>query len=962
MRPAYLAYLVRPRFRFAPILCFILFSLPFCAPGRTKVQPSDTNYYIHNNPSFSFIFSESFLEGDKKNLIHKKLHYYNDVYKEFFNSKLKQKPVYIFASSQNQISNASTSAVPFLRALFYPTGVDMMQNMSNISWADTVIAHEMAHVFQLGQTSPHLKYLNKIFGNSEVIFIPLPVFFNVNMVMPLFLLEGHATLNESLFAPGGRLYSGFVRALVFSQIKHKFKNTNHFIKNYLVNITEDTFSTQQPYFHGAYFFNSLLKKYKLKTINSMFKNHAEYFMFPLAFVSVKSAFESTFDRSFESLTNHYIQTYLPLAGQQNQSKEPALFHSRTCPPFNKKGDEIFFLSPDLKSTPVLSVFNLKTGKWKRQRKVFKSGKVFKIGNEYYVSSSDKINTTQRAYGLFSEGMYMINKYKSQSVQDIRGNDVLSIDTSDNMSGFRLLLNGKFYDYTHSPALFGPDGKVYYFKQDGDRRVMYKNKEPVFQFKGFYGKPVEIDEQGIVYFISATLYGSSLFAWIPGGGIYRLSSSDVVVNAVRGNKDRFLVCELEPDSYSYKMIPLQERPEAPAFYDYSFPQTKLVSSRPEETASYKSSNDISYSTYYSLWRLRFNGLELGGFYDAITGYNGTFGITFSDPMAYNSIQFTYQASYENWAIRSKYTNQAYRLSWDIQHIYSEGPENFSGSRTYAYIHELSQGFSFPFFKTGYWKSRLYWKNALSSLELKPRQNQLQNHTTYHLSMEPSLQLQYGRKYSQNFDFHRKFFTEVSLQYRLGLSNELYSWRLKTKSHYTVNWGWEFYTTPFFTYQRALKPKSLPFRYFLPLSADRRMEFLNSLSFPVGRRIFEETNDYLSAGLKLQKFIEVPLYFARFPLSLISLTPTLGGRYLRFLDNDKQEYPHFVEWTFGIKTGILIHHKVKAKIHVYSGWSHSLNSFLSFFTQETKQRSPAKEGGLNKQPENNFYLGFQFQAGI
>ena len=172
-------------------LLLIFFSLP--AFSSIKVESSDIDYYIHDSPSFSLIFSESFLETNKKTFshIHEKISYYDDIYREAFQKKLKEKPIYVFASPKNQISNAVTSSIPFLRVLFFPTGVEKMTELAATSWEDTVIAHEMAHIFQLGQISDSLKYIQPVFRNSEVIFLPFPIFLNVNLVMPLFLLEGH---------------------------------------------------------------------------------------------------------------------------------------------------------------------------------------------------------------------------------------------------------------------------------------------------------------------------------------------------------------------------------------------------------------------------------------------------------------------------------------------------------------------------------------------------------------------------------------------------------------------------------------------------------------------------------------------------------------------------------------------------------------------------------------------------
>ena len=549
---------------------FFLFSALFLAGAfsfASKLQSSDLQYYIHENPEFSFIFSKNFLHEKEFHFIYKKLHYYNQIYLKNFQRKLKENPSYIFASPNNQISNGITSGSP-LKAIIFPTGVELMTKMAITNWADTLIAHEMAHVYQIGQVSNSVRFFLSIFKSSNVIFIPWPIFLNVNMGMSSFFLEGHATLNESLYAYGGRLYSGHTRALVLSQIKHRFNTTDHFIRNYLINTTLKTFATEQHYYHGAYFFSFLKEKYNDVQINSIFSRHAEHFIIPLSFISIKDAFQFSFKTSFENLAHQYIQRFLPLARKQKKSTEKAKFRSRICPSFNKDETSIFFLTSRLTSAPVLRILNKKTGKWKNKKKLFSKGKVFKIKNKFYVAASHRITPTKLIHGLFTEGMYF-KKYKSQNLQDMYQTNWLAIDTTNNIRGFNLFLNGQFYSKTHSPALFGPTGDIYFFKQDKDQRILYKNKQPLFQFRGFYGKPVEVTTDDTVYFIAASPYGSSLFKWHREQGIHRLSRSDVIIDAISTSNQKFLVCEIEPEFYSYKFISPTPIKELPAFYNYSF---------------------------------------------------------------------------------------------------------------------------------------------------------------------------------------------------------------------------------------------------------------------------------------------------------------------------------------------------------------------------------------------------------
>ena len=989
-------------------LVLICFLFPAKATTRAPTLPSDVDYYIHESPTFSLIFSHDFLNPDKDFLyLHKKLSYYDDVYKEVFTEELNEKPVYIFASSRNQKTNASAFSIPFLRVVFFPSGVSAF-DMAVDSYVDTLISHEMAHIFQLGQISNKIRYLKLLFKNSNFILIPFPVFLNPNLSFSLFFLEGHAMLSESLFAKGGRMYSGSTRALVFSQIKNKFQNINQFNKNYLLNITEDTWAHQQPYVHGGYFFSSLLDLYDIKTINNIFKRHAEHFVVPLSFISVKDSFESSFQVSFESLANYYIQKYLPLAVQQSVSKEKALFKSRVCPPFNKKNDEVFFLTSDLRSSPALRSFSISTGQWKKSKKSLPIGKPFKIEKNYYVSANGAISPVERVYGLFSEGMYL-KSHKSQKVFDIKQGQVLSMSSGNNMRSLRLLLNGEFYNNAHSSALFGPDGGVYYFKQRGDYKVMYRNKSPLFQFVGFYGKPMEISLNGTIYFIASSLYGSTLFGWTPEEGIYRVSPSDTIIEAIAVGDNQFLVCELGADFYEYKIIKTNKILQQPVFYKYPFRQishslstlsnlsaihhkqidsvdTKITSTpQQEEDQDYlkslgeatvisdphsrlnkqeanitldlenASQEDSFYSTYHSLKYIKFNGIDLGIFRDLITGFSGFINIGFRDYMEYSLFKFTVQRAFSmpNWAFKAYYLNRAGRLSWNLQYIYKQGLENFFGARDHTYIHELSQGFSFPLFKVGYWQSSVSLTNALAIVEFKKRLG----YQHWYWIAKPFWQIQYKKSYRKNFDYHRHFFLKTAFDYHLKILKAQPHFLFKVRSHYKIHWGWDFYTKPFVNYKTALRPKSVPFRYFDSIT------FFNTpeIGFSLRQKVFEQTNNYLSLGLQAEKFIITPLYFARYPFSIDGLAPMVQATYVQFLNNtslnkNKELYMSFLEWTFGMSFLILFHHKIKLRLSLLTGFSHPIAPFSYPSRPSKKQRL---SDGADKK-KNRAINGGHFQA--
>ena len=981
---------------FFSFTCFVPGSFIFAA----QLQSSDLQYYIHKNPDFSFIFSENFLQEQEFQLIYNKLQYYNQIYTKSFQIKLKEIPSYIFASSRNQMSNGLTSGSP-LKVIFFPTGVDLITKMAITNWTDTLIAHEMVHVYQIGQVSNSIRFFLSIFKSSNVIFIPWPIFLNVNMGMSSFFLEGHATFSESLHAYGGRLYSGYTRALVFSQIKHRFKTTDQFIRNYLINTTLKHFATEQHYYHGAYFFSFLREKYDSTQIDSIFSRHAEHFIIPLSFLSIKDTFQFSFKTTFENLVHQYIQKFLPLAKKQNQSEEKEEFRSRICPAFNQDEDSIFFLTSHLTGPPILRTLNKKNGEWKKEIKLFSTGKIFKIKNKFYVSASRQVSPTELTHGLFAEGMYL-EKYKSQSLQDLHEDNWLSIDTTNNTNGFNLLLNGKFYSKTHSTAFFGPNGDIYFFKQEKDQRILYKNKQPLFQFRGFYGKPVEVTTEGTVYFTAASPYGSSLFSWTKEKGIHRLSNSDVIIDAIPVPGDKFLICEIEPEFYSYKFISPIQIKESPVFYNYPFKTasnafllktiennqmeeeeinvddsfalesdndiqlidhieeveekiqqaeeqslpvpSSVEHSSPMESATESSeeilpldrkpqnTSPLSYTTYHALKNIRYRGISVGINNDSITKYKIFAGMNFIDSIGYNQLQLNYEILLrENWAIQAKYINQMHRLNWSIAYTYKQGLQNFSGERAYSYNHKVSQGFIYPIFLKGYWSSKAGLDNSFSYHQIRDIDQQF-----YYISVHPALQLNYNRSYSRSHSAHRNLLIRTSLDTNINLLSFTPHYEWQNHTQYSMHLGWEFYSYFFVNHQLALKNNSIFFRHSKPLGLFNTPE----LNIYLREHLITQTDNLLQAGIRLKKFIETPIYFSRYPASIESIAPIVQFKYINYVDNDNDENKRvsFFEWTVGLGTNFLFHHKIKYALNFYFGFTKSLSGEFPVQQDSTSNIQP------------------------
>ena len=378
---------------------------------------------------------------------------------------------------------------------------------------------------------------------------------------------------ESLYGTGGRLFSGWARAFVFSQIKNQISLKRIF------NDYSDPFSRREKYLHGGYFFAYLMENHSLESVNKIFFHHKKHILFPIGMQSINRAFNKTFGENFQSLFEKYREFYLSKALNQKSSEAPSLLTSRITVPLNSDDKRIYFLISDGKTPPQLVILNKKTMELSKERRDMPLGKVFFIDNSFYSTGKGYTETMVSETSLFKEGYIPLKKYNSRYVMDIKKDKVISFDTSKGPTEFPLYVNGSFYDSIQSTALMDEEGNIYYFKQNKNIRTLYSNKIPLWSFEGYYSFPVDVDEEG-VYFIGPTQYGSSLFLYSK-DRVFRLSSSDTIVAGRKIHGNQFLVSEVGPQSYSYKIITTMEREELPYLYKYSFEKRLDFGLLPEE---------------------------------------------------------------------------------------------------------------------------------------------------------------------------------------------------------------------------------------------------------------------------------------------------------------------------------------------------------------------------------------------
>ena len=582
-----------------------------------------------------------------------------------------KKSYLFFSSPRRQTSNALAAVLPFPFVRIYPSGSPATSDLLSLfSWTQDTLLHEMTHIYQLSQNSKWDRILRPILG----------LFSHRNALLPSWILEGDAVFTESLYGSGGRLYSGFVRAFVFSQFKEDFP-LQRLLKSY-----NESFSGSEKYLHGAYFFSYLHSQYGLKRIKRFFHETSRFI--PLDYYGLNQALKRTFEKDLLSLFKAYKAYYRGLAQHQKTSSAPVLAKSQAYVPLNSDKKSIYFLISDSKSPSELIVFDKKTAVVKRTKKNLPLGKVFYKQGEYLSSANITTSSTSYEYSLVKEDFKPISKYNSQIVMDFYKGKAISIDARQAHIGNSLIIDRAFYGTVDSSVLADSKGGLYYFKQEGEYRTLYKNKQALYRFKSYFSYPVEVKEDE-VYFIGAVKYGSSLFVYKKGLGVYRLSESDAVVSARQIQGNRFLISEIRPSHYEYKIIEAKKRAEEPVLYQYSFQKENIfLKSEKQKNQDQKEESLVGDSlknhNFLDPNRIEknfkpyspFSRLSLDQFFFFYTpeieeipqDFFAYF--QFLDPLQYNSLLINNSLSEKNKAISLSYSYQKYRPSLELSFLYEE----------------------------------------------------------------------------------------------------------------------------------------------------------------------------------------------------------------------------------------------------------------------------------------------------
>lgn len=647
------------------LLLIFLLSLSHFGPGQgvqaANVIPGDVDYFWYSDPQQEYIFPQEY-----EHLLPLTIEYsqkLTKMYEKSFRWTLDEKSFTILSSSKNQIANASSTVLPYSTNTLYGGGPQDLESFAVKSWLLNLIIHEMDHLYQMNPKQGLAKWTKTLFGNHLFFIypiIPVPVFVHPNILLPTWIVEGHAVFSESLLGNGGRLYSGEERALFFALLKAGLLDEERLINNHI------QFPYQREKYTVGGFFNLFLARlYGIARTNQLFTLHSHHYFNPLR---INSSFKEHFGKDYYQLLQEFLQIFGKLAKKQREGEGTVLTTSIQHFPFNSDDHKIFYLTNKKGKGPyLLNIFHKKSSQLAQRPIDLLPGKIFEIEKDLFVSATNAtLDNQEIVYGLWGENKTFYPEFHSKVVMDMQGppdnRKTLYFDAKTSFDGSHLYLNETSLGKIHSTAHFDPQGNIYYFKQQNKIRTLYKNHQEVFSLNGYYGKITEVDEEGTIYFIGSTTNGSSLFSY-KNQHFFRLSPSDVIVDAIKIQGEQFLVCEVTGHHYQYKVLTTSNSPQSPWSYRYFFekkiPQVKLTQELQEISSSPKT------QPYHSLTSLRFQAWEA----QSTFGNQGrsTFKSYFRDPLQFNSLDLggRFDHREQEKILTLQYTNNRYLTSWSLE---------------------------------------------------------------------------------------------------------------------------------------------------------------------------------------------------------------------------------------------------------------------------------------------------------
>ncbi len=649
--------------------------LPFALFAKSAVVSGDGEYEIIGDDTLKVIYSKEY--PDLAQEVFQKEKQIISRYSKSYGYEMDSTLYLGILSSQNQIPNAFSNQFPINIQMEYGGGSLEPDYFSTKSWIDTLLYHESAHNFQLNPKQNLLsRYAHKVFGNIPFSFILFPIFPVPNVLENSFLLEGNAVLNESLHQNGGRLYSGAFKAMLLTQAKAGYITPKRLYNNHLF----FPYNTHH-YIVGGYFQYYLAKKYGLDRTNRYFLTHSSQWI-P---IFTNEAFRDNFGISFKEAVAEFRDSLREDAKAFVRTKGELIATSQSFVKLNKMGDEVLFLSTDARSLPTL--YQVSTNSIKKRKTTLKMGEVFKVEGKYYTLASSHTSPTKIEIALFDEDGEVLEGTEGKAVWYKDGQDEVYFDIKSSFDEPKLYKNGTFVGVANSAPFVDRDKNIYYFKQNGSTKTLYKNAEKLFSYEGYYGFVCDVDSEG-VYFIANSKLGSTLYRY-ENGIIRRLLEGDDIVDMKLLNEDEVVVEVISGEGIEFRRVKLGE-----GRIDRVY-ETKLdLSIEPFCTKVSTKATRPKSKPYSPISNLHFSGAN-----HSLTvtenDVNFDLNVRFTDPLEQNSLDLFISKLSDETDIGVGYDNSKYRTNFGAS-VYGVIDSDDNSTRdfgAYAYI-------GYPLYQSGY----------------------------------------------------------------------------------------------------------------------------------------------------------------------------------------------------------------------------------------------------------------------
>lgn len=847
------------------------------------VVPLDT-YAIQSTKELTSIYSIEYASLMKS--IRQYQHNILSLYSHDFGYQLDDTLYAGFASSHNQISNAFSTQIPFNAQIHYMGGADTLDYFSSASWLKMIMIHETAHNYQLNpKENVPAKLAHKLVGNTPVSGIgPFPLFPLPNYFIGSFILEGNAVLNESRFGMGGRLFSGYALAQNILLAK-----AGKLIPKFVFNNQMEYPYHEQWYLVGGHFQAFLAKKYGLKKVNHFFKKYAEQY---LPFFLNKT-FENYYGKSFDVLLDSFKCELLATHQGFQKTKGNVVAQSQVFLPLNASKERVYTLISNAKDAPkILEIYKDKGNQEvSLKTTTLPLGELFYTQGKYVSQSTRMVSPTRVTKGLYDSDATLIEHTDSKVLQGYMPDGrMVYIDVKRSLEYPHIYIDGVFYDTAHSRVLVDKKGNLYYFKQQKNQRVLYKNKKKIFSMPGYYGYVADVDSEGNIYFIANSTHGTTLYK-LKNHTLMRIGKGDDIVDMKLLDKERILLCTVADHGFEYKIIKQIEKSEKIASFQYSFENKydKEILS----TKDFTHHTDKSLKTYIPLLQLRYSALNQNMIWDE-HGFSGQFNANFSDPLMQNKFNIFASLQAEHTLVGMGYENSENILQFgaSVIGIFNDKDNLY---RNYGYHIHLR----YPFLQSGYWNA------AIKTSYISPYDRQYQN--IWHASMDIENRQQFGiSKYPNRLHKLKIFTAQDSENYYYG-GTYAFMHALIGQSYFSLK----------ATYMQSQMSNNKSKQgieigdFIAPFSPNAiKLEMYN-----LDKSLY--ANEVGVGEIGLYKVFDASAYFFPFPLSIQRESVyTKYKSYHITSDNVQQSY---TETTLGLDLDVLLYHS--STLPVQFEWIHN-----------------------------------------